>query len=1085
MSLKRCIKGLGKNWQGKGHEGWGNLQNAMSGFKSVNQVNQEPTFQQIDKAFSVVDSSARLVPGRLVRRLVVRLRDLDGLVLMVSHGWGLAVRTRDALQFASSHELLLAPAGPIPDWLMLVSRPSDRFLASLSETACQDWLKGKLVHLSADRAFGQARLLNSSASLGLRNQLDERVWEEVVSVLAEEKRLLPGACGAEEEEEFLATALELSLVDPPALKLWFPSVNQEWLLGLLASLPILDESRALAHKCDSLQVGGILESQDIPNTDCHQLANRLISCLPRYESSHCSIELARALMPVFHNARVDGQRSARCLLEDLEQVVKLAGTPLEKVDAFRWILSLGKEPLRRELPYSGWLMALRSLRSATAQVGKLGLAAHQTELLLEHLGRWHQAATGALRDQVGPVIEATFRKTGLIPERVLEGLAWRQVVDELLERLANRGEIALGDLRDALASHRMKLADLKGPVEWLKGDLLLRVDRKLAQDLPGAYRPGEFYMRGLQRLSSLFFGNPLGRAIFLYLLFPLAIVYVAFKGVQELANLALSVTFEKKLALEALDASLANARWLPLEAELTDKKAELVLGGPWTYFILAAFVSLLIYSPLLRKRCARFLWKAGGVLHGVLIDFPALLLRGIWMLVRLPYIRQIYQHGVRPGMEAVAAMLLLRWVGWLPPAGDGLWVVVFAGFVGLFLSTPWRFVEEMGMDMAAWVWQHLGLALVLSVFDWIIAVFRWLMELVSLWLRGLDRLLLQPPSGRGGGLAARCVVSLIISPFVYIVRAVLLIFVEPQVNPVKHFPVVTVGHKLMLTMAPGIASSISASTGKNYFEVLTAVTSILTLIPGFLGFLAWELKENWRLYKANQAKYVRPVMFGGHGESMKGMLAPGFHSGTLPKLFRRLRRADPVSRVILAEALNHDEHLIHGFFQEELVEVWRLCPGVPELSIKAVKVGPRHVEAVLSLEGHGPFVLTLAWRGWWMEALVGIPEVEHQLREKLELLVEGLWQKAGALVARADWDKAIPDLTSLGSESGSIRVFNKQGHHADYPTDGLGLLTPSKPGWPNLKPAKVLLSARPMPFADWDAAWEKYAIEGTESFGGA
>ena len=334
-----------------------------------------------------------------------------------------------------------------------------------------------------------------------------------------------------------------------------------------------------------------------------------------------------------------------------------------------------------------------------------------------------------------------------------------------------------------------------------------------------------------------------------------------------------------------------------------------------------------------------------------------------------------------------------------------------AGFVGLFLSTPWRFVEEMGMDMAAWVWQHLGLALVLSVFDWIIAVFRWLMELVSLWLRGLDRLLLQPPSGRGGGLAARCVVSLIISPFVYMVRAVLLIFVEPQVNPVKHFPVVTVGHKLMLTMAPGIASSISASTGKNYFEVLTAVTSILTLIPGFLGFLAWELKENWRLYKANQAKYVRPVMFGGHGESMKGMLAPGFHSGTLPKLFRRLRRADPVSRVILAEALNHDEHLIHGFFQEELVEVWRLCPGVPELSIKAVKVGPRHVEAVLSLEGHGPFVLTLAWRGWWMEALVGIPEVEHQLREKLELLVEGLWQKAGALVARADWDKANMQIT--------------------------------------------------------------------------
>jgi hypothetical protein len=665
-------------------------------------------------------------------------------------------------------------------------------------------------------------------------------------------------------------------------------------------------------------------------------------------------------------------------------------------------------------------------------------------------------------------------------------LAWRQVVDELLERLANRGEIALGDLRDALASHRMKLADLRDPWEWLRGDLLLRADNKLAAALPGAYRPGEFYMRGLQRLSSLFYGNLFGRTLFLYLMFPLAIVYVGFKGVQELANLALALSGNKRFLLQILGENLAGAPWVPMEVELDEKKAELILGNTWAYLGVGAFVSLLIYSPLLRKRCGRILWKIGVFLHRVLIDLPALFFRGVRWFVRLPYIRQVYQHGVRPAAEALVAMLVLRFAGWLPPAGDGLWAGVFAAFVALFLSPPWRLLEETLMDVVAWVWNHLGLSLVLAIFDWIIAVFRWLMEVVSFWLRGLERLLLQPPAGQGsGGLLARGLASLVISPFVYLIRAVLLIFVEPQVNPVKHFPVVTVGHKLMLTMAPGIASSISASTGKNYLEVLATVTFVLTLIPGFMGFLVWELKENWRLYRANQPRFLRPVAFGGHGETMRGMLAPGFHSGTLPKLFRRMRRSAPVARAVLAETLHHDHALIREFFQEELVEVWRLCPTAPAMSLVAMEFGPHRVKGFFTLEECGDLEITLAWRGWWMEGLVRKPDLDPALGARLNLLVEGLWHKAGALLARADWERNIPHLVELRSESGVVRPFNREGHHADYPTDAIGWLRPSKPGWPSLKPREVLIPARPLPYAEWDSTWEKMAVEGTEAFGGA
>ena len=1020
-----------------------------------------------------------------MRRLVVRLRDSDGLALLVPHGWGLAVRSRDALHHATAQELMLSGPGQIPEWLLLIAKPSPGTMAAWSETELYGWLKARLVHLTADRSFAQNRPQDPTDWLLGRDLLDERAWEEVVGVLVEEKRLVPDAKPWEEQEEFLATVLELSLVDPESLPWWFPSVDLQSIDLMLSQIRFLEPARALACELDKLR-GPLPQLPCVtPCSGSRDLSEKLAGRFSNEDTHPLEADqLARALAPVFKQAEA-GHAGARSLLEDAGQAVALAGMPLEKVDALPWLLSLGREPLRRELPYSGWLMAIRSIRSASGQAGKVGLSPDETSDLLHQLHLCEAGAREALRRLVGPVVEAAFRKVGLVPERVLEGLAWRQVVDELLDRLAKRGEIALGDLRDALASHRMKLSDLEGPAEWLKGDLLLRADRKLAAALPGAYRPGEIYMRGLQRLSSLFYGNSIGRTIFLYVLFPLAIVYVGFKGVQELVNLALAVTGHKRFLLEVLGEQVSGSQWLPLQVELDEKKAELILGNSLAYLGVGAFVSLLIYSPLARKRCVRILWKVGVGLHRLLIDLPALFFKGVRWFVRLPYIRQVYQHGVRPGAEALVVMLLLRYLSWLPPAGDGLWFCVFSALVALFLSPPWRLLEEAIMDMVAWAWNHLGLALILAIFDWIVAVFRWLMEVISLWLRSLERLLLQPPSGRTMSLVARGVASILVSPFIYLIRAVLLIFVEPQVNPVKHFPVVTVGHKLMLTMAPGIASSISASTGKNYLEVLATVTFVLTLIPGFMGFLVWELKENWRLYRANQPRFLRPVVVGGHGETMRGMVAPGFHSGTLPKLYRRLRRSGAAARRVLAENLHHELGLLRTFFQEELVEVWHLCPTGPEMVLENVEAGPHLVKVRLGLCGEHFLEVTLAWRGWWMEALVKKSDMGASLCARLDFLLEGFWHKSGALLARSDWERSIPGLAALKSESGWVRVFNRDGHHADYPTDSIGWLRPNRAGWPALKPREVLLPFRPYCYADWDAAWEKMAVEGTESFGGA
>src|SRR5690606_5317120 len=99
-------------------------------------------------------------------------------------------------------------------------------------------------------------------------------------------------------------------------------------------------------------------------------------------------------------------------------------------------------------------------------------------------------------------------------------------------------------------------------------------------------------------------------------------------------------------------------------------------------------------------------------------------------------------------------------------------------------------------------------------------------------------------------------------------------------------------------------------------------------IPGIFGFLVWELKENWRLYAANRRRTLGPVAVGHHSETMARLLKPGFHSGTVPKLYARLRRAERKARQNgrwkpirkHRQALHHVELAIRRYVQREFIE---------------------------------------------------------------------------------------------------------------------------------------------------------------------
>jgi len=60
-------------------------------------------------------------------------------------------------------------------------------------------------------------------------------------------------------------------------------------------------------------------------------------------------------------------------------------------------------------------------------------------------------------------------------------------------------------------------------------------------------------------------------------------------------------------------------------------------------------------------------------------------------------------------------------------------------------------------------------------------------------------------------------------------------------------------------------------------------------LPGLAGFLVWEFRKLAPLQGKPGQDPFRPVMIGHHGETMPRLLRR-LHSGTLPKLFAKLRK---------------------------------------------------------------------------------------------------------------------------------------------------------------------------------------------------
>jgi hypothetical protein len=408
-------------------------------------------------------------------------------------------------------------------------------------------------------------------------------------------------------------------------------------------------------------------------------------------------------------------------------------------------------------------------------------------------------------------------------------------------------------------------------------------------------------------------------------------------------------------------------------------------------------------SPVFRRAAARFAGSVGRTLRSVFLDVPK------W-LGRLPLFRflfashvarLLFRYAVKP--LALSAIVLPFLPDDIRPAPRAAVLVgVYLAITVLLNSPPGRAFEQTLLHALRVTVPRMTWDILVGLFRLVMNAFDRLLESVDRALYAVDEWLRFGATHGGASVAVKAALGIVWFYVAYVTRFAINLLVEPQINPIKHFPVVTVSHKIILPLGlPGgpLATGF-ATLGLSAGRADALAGSIVWGIPGIFGFLAWELKENWRLYRANRSRVLRPVRVGSHGETFAQLLRPGFHSGTLPKLFARVRKAARRARERSSsvkvpgprerEVAHHVQEDVRAFVERELVNLlnghpmWADTPisaGEVELSATRIRIElccdvlAAGDAAVLSFDQRDGYVIASIQRASWIASLAG-PQAE-------------------------------------------------------------------------------------------------------------
>lgn len=1053
--------------------------------------------KQLREVVRSIESRALLVSPRVLRRMLVRLLDLDRTVLsVVPHALGCSCPRETLCQYVDEDELELEPDQLLPAQVILLPRPTvDELRGQAPEQLLLQYWR-RLFHVSIHEHLEPRFAPEILSEETLRERIDalgRSGFDEIRQALVQEQYLAPESGDRATLLEFLSVYFELRHFCPGLLKTFFPSIRDWDAVERLAraeleSEPIFARTRPpgaanptlrhddrfdethdyfwrlikqadqARHAKDTVRAAVLhtkalriapsemtAETRSRLQEDLRDFAQRLKDAF-RLGGDQCFTwqEILPSLLEKVDHGEPEYELR---LLEGLQRACVDHERRLYELNVVDWAVSLGRRPIQRPLSRVQLLRLGKHLRQASQRLPQLRLSLGEREKLRELLDGMLQQTESRSRERFRPILEAAFRDVGMNASNAPERVALRKMIEELLDRIVHDGFLTFSHLRDAVSRNQLKMPDLQHAREFRRGDALARLDRTLKALMDGVYHPGEFYLRGMERVGSLAFGTQSGRFVCRNVLLPFGGSFLFLTVLEHLLHffpglkhihLAPSINcwflggawlayrcseqFRTRVT-KWIDHSArwwSSRVWRPLvglwdQVDLQEWQKSWAFSFAWWYVL----APLLIFQPL--WWACPYDWK--GSLAASLVGDVGPPSAGM-ETAPIPLTAPTAAHPLPTTAAPIAAAETLQ------ASSRGLVRLWLAGFAGVLLLVNSRFGYACGEALAEGL-QHLFFWLgedvlrqasraVTGFFKQVWAGLESLLYAVHDWLRATS-------DDDWVSYSLRLICGVLWAPFDYLIRFFFVVVIEPNFNPIKLIISFIIA-KMMVPLAPEMTIHIIEGLTPLCGRALAATTAggvIFWVIPGAGAFLVWEIQENWRLFRANRPPNLEPVAVGHHGETILELLRPGFHSGTIPRLFQHLRSAEKeayakgqwrAARTRRAE-LEVVSHAVAVFIEREFLALLAQCPAWPaaRAALGEIRLTARSIQIELLLKNSRSESVWIRFdecSGWLVGRLASVGwlgELEPSQRTAFFNALLGMFQLAGVHFVPEQLEAAIPD----------------------------------------------------------------------------
>ncbi|MBV9124853.1 MAG: hypothetical protein JO112_15975, partial [Planctomycetes bacterium] len=715
-------------------------------------------------------------------------------------------------QYVEQDDLDLESNRLLPSRVILLARPDSENLANEDrETVLLKYWRRLFhanLHLNLERLIQEGSLSPEDIRDRIE-QIGQAEFEEIHLVLDQDHYLFPHADEQAVYIEFAAVFLEMHYFEANLLPVYFPGIldferiyhlvaqdldaealfNQTRLSG--APTPAnrpdnsLDESndyywrlvrsserairqgntiRAAITRMRAARVAPASLTQSTRGkamADLERLTMRLQAAL--HLSDEEAHEWLKDLPALLEKADQGSRPVEASLLYDLQKVCLDHERDIYTLDLVEWLLSAGKRPIKRPLPSQRLVRITKHLRSAAQRLAMARLSDTDRQHLADLLQTALHRSEDRLRARFRPLLLDALQDAGLQPSTPPERTAFHKIIEEMLDRIVEYGFLTFSDLRDILSRNQLKLPDLGDPQEFARGDQLLRLDRRLSTMLDGVYRPGEIYLRWLERFTALNFGTRIGRTITRYVTIPFGGAFLLTTG------------------LELVMDEFHGPKIPPLTK--------------WTLFAaLSLFLFAFVNQGSFRQRIAHGLRLTGRTIRTLFIEVPNRLLH-ISALQRFlhSWAFQLFSWYL---LKPLIVWALLYW--WRPDFFRP-WLQGLGIFVGLSVVLNTR-LGKAALDTLTQgvvnLWDLLRAGLIPGLFRLLVGLFKHIIHLVEYVLFTVDEWLRFRSGDSMLSMVLRTVLGVLWFPVSWVARFYMVVLIEPGINPIK-FPVSSLAAKII------------------------------------------------------------------------------------------------------------------------------------------------------------------------------------------------------------------------------------------------------------------------------------------------